>query len=77
MNKTGRALLLAAGLVVIGTVYVLRGLIVALDVPRLIYRAGYPFRQTAFSATALAVGLIYLAGIYLQRDFLHPKLRPS
>jgi hypothetical protein len=54
--------LLRLGLLAIGAVYTLRGLIVILDILRLVRGAGYPFRQTVFSAAALAIGLIYLIG---------------
>ncbi len=54
--------LLKLGLVFIGSVYVLRGLIVVLDLLRLVRGAGYPFRETVFSAVALIIGLTYLYG---------------
>jgi hypothetical protein len=69
--------LLRVGLVLIGGVYVLRGLIVVLDLLRLIHGAGYPFRQTVFSAVALITGLLYLVGTFLQRDFLRLEARGS
>ncbi len=53
-----------AGVVVIGGVYTLRGLVVVLDLVRLSRGAGYPERQAVFSAVALGVGLLYLAGAF-------------
>jgi len=69
--------LLRLGLLFIGGVYVLRGLIVILDLFRLIYGAGYPFRQTAFSAVALITGLVYLMGTTLQWNYLRPDIKPA
>ena len=54
--------LLATGLVVIGSIYTLRGLVVVPDLIRLVQGAGYPLRQTVFSTTSLAIGLAYLLG---------------
>ena len=54
--------LLRVGLLAIGSLYTLRGLIVILDILRLVRGAGYPLRQTVFSALALAVGVLYLLG---------------
>ena len=51
------------GLVAIGAVYALRGLVVVPDLVRLARGAGYPFRQTVFSAVSLTVGLLYLVGV--------------
>ena len=53
-----------AGVVVIGGIYTLRGLVVVLDLVRLSRGAGYPERQTVFSAVSLGVGLMYLAGAF-------------
>ncbi len=53
-----------AGVVVIGGIYTLRGLVVVLDLVRLGRGAGYPERQTLFSAVSLGVGLLYLAGAF-------------
>jgi len=50
-------------LVAVGAVYTLRGLVVVLDVVRLSRGAGYPVRQTVFSAVSLVIGLLYLAGV--------------
>jgi fatty acid desaturase len=54
--------LLAPALYGIGVLYTLRGLIVVLDVLRLLRGADYPPQQTVFSAVALAIGLAYLIG---------------
>jgi hypothetical protein len=53
-----------AGVIVIGGIYTLRGLVVILDLVRLSRGAGYPVRQTVFSAVSLGVGLVYLAGAF-------------
>lgn len=66
--------LLKPGLLLIGSVYVLRGLIVMLDIIRLVQKAGYPFRQTVFSAVALFIGLLYLIGTFQQWKYLSPKI---
>lgn len=65
--------LVALGLISIGGIYTLRGLIVVLDILRLIRGAGYPFRQTVFSAIALAIGLIYLIGTARQWGYLQAR----
>ena len=65
--------LLTLGLALIGVVYTLRGLIVILDLARLMRGADYPFRQTVFSTVALAVGLAYLLGTFRQRRYLRIK----
>ena len=65
--------LLTLGLALIGVVYTLRGLVVILDLARLIRGADYPFRQTVFSAVALAVGLAFLLGTFGQRRYLRMK----
>ena len=58
--------LLRPALLAIGGVYALRGMIVILDIIRLFRGPIYPFRQTVFSALALAIGVIYLAGTLRQ-----------
>jgi hypothetical protein len=63
----GRLPFLRAGLVMIGSVYTLRGLEIVFDVMRLIRNAGYPARQTLFSSVSLAIGLLYLAGTASRR----------
>lgn len=57
---------LTAALVAVGGVYTLRGLLVVPDLVRLVRGAGYPGRQTAFSAVALCIGLMYLVGTALR-----------
>jgi hypothetical protein len=47
----------------IGGIYILRGLIVILDILGLILGEQYPLRQTVFSATALMIGLMILIGL--------------
>lgn len=59
--------LLTLALIFIGGIYTLRGLIFFLDLIRLFRGAGYPIRQTVFSATALVIGLMVLIGISLKR----------
>ncbi len=54
--------LLRTVLVFASAMYILRGLIVILDVLRLLAGAGYPLRQTFFSATALLLGLTHALG---------------
>ncbi len=54
--------LLRSVLAVIAAIYVLRGLILVPDLIRLAMHAGYPFRQTVFSATALVIGLAHIFG---------------
>ncbi|MGE5071987.1 MAG: hypothetical protein ACM3MF_01050 [Anaerolineae bacterium] len=54
--------LLRPGLFAIGGLYTLRGLILILDIVRLFRGPIYPFRQTVFSAVALGIGILYLAG---------------
>jgi hypothetical protein len=62
--------LLAAGLVAIGSIYTLRGLVVIPDLIRLVQGAGYPLRQTVFSAVSLAIGLAYLIGTVRRWAFI-------
>ena len=69
--------LLRLGLLSIAGLYVLRGLIVVLDLIRLIRGAGYPFRQTVFSAVALLIGLVHLLGTLQQWENLQPKAKSS
>ena len=69
--------LLRIGLISIGGVYVLRGLIVVLDLIRPVRGEGYPFRQTVFSAVALVIGLLYLLGTFQQWENLRPKVKFS
>lgn len=54
--------LLTLGLIFVGSLYTLRGLVLVLDLLRLARGADYPLRQTLFSATSLAIGLVYLVG---------------
>ena len=54
--------MLRPGLLSIGSVYTLRGSILVLDLIRLARGLDYPIRQTAFSAVALTIGLMYLVG---------------
>ena len=61
---------LVPGLFLIGGVYTLRGLIVVQDLIRMVRGAGYPFRQTAFSAVSLIVGLVHFIGIFRRRAAL-------
>ena len=72
-------LFLRIGLIFIGSIYTLRGLIVVFDLLRLIRGAGYPFRETVFSAVALTIGLIYLVGTMRQWSYLqrHAHPRPT
>jgi hypothetical protein len=69
--------LLRVGLILIGCIYVLRGLIVVLDLLRLVYGMGYPVRQTIFSAIALIIGLVYLVGTFQQWDHLRSNVETS
>ena len=59
----GRLPFLRVGLVVVATLYGLRGLVVVLDLARRSRGAGYPLRQTVFSAVSLGMGLLYFAGV--------------
>jgi hypothetical protein len=54
--------LLRTGIIAIGSIYTLRGLVFFLDLVRFVQGAGYPLRQTVFSAVALGTGLAYLIG---------------
>ncbi len=54
--------LLRTVLVAITALYLLRGLVVIPDVLRLLAGAGYPLRQTVFSAVALGLGLTHAFG---------------
>lgn len=54
--------LLRTGLLLIGSVYTLRGLILVLDLIRLTRGLDYPNWQVVFSAVALAIGLMYFVG---------------
>ena len=67
--------LLTVGLTSIGTIYTLRGLILIPDLIGLVNNAGYPPRQTVFSAVALGIGVLYLAGTILQRASLRRMRR--
>lgn len=69
--------LLRSGLLSIAGLYILRGLIVVLDLIRLVRGAGYPFRQTVFSAVALLIGLVYFLGTFQQWENLRPKAKFS
>ncbi len=65
----GRRLpLVTAVLVAISAAYILRGLVLVPDLIRLAGRAGYPFRQTVFSATSLIIGLVHLAGVVARKQ---------
>ena len=57
-----RVPLLRTVLVLVSALYLLRGLIVIPDLIRLCTGAGYPLRQTVFSASALALGLTHSLG---------------
>jgi hypothetical protein len=57
-----------AGLVVIGGLYAMRGLVVILDLVRSSRGAGYPVRQTVFSAVSLGVGVLYLTGAFAGKN---------
>ena len=72
----GRVPFLTSGLVSIGILFTLRGLIVVVDVARLITGAGYPIRQTVFSSAALVIGLVYLLGTLQHRESLRAKQSP-
>ncbi len=61
-----RLLFTHVALVLIGSVYTLRGLLVILDVMRWAQGADYPPRQMFFSAAALGIGLMILAGTFLR-----------
>jgi hypothetical protein len=65
--------LLKTVLVLVGTLYTLRGLAVIPDLVRLAAGAGYPLRQTVFSAASLAIGIVYILGT----TRAWPELRPS
>ena len=52
------------GLATIGAPYTLRGLVLVLDLVRLSRGAGYPVRQTVFSAVSLSVVLLYFVGVF-------------
>lgn len=54
--------LLRTGLLLIGSIYTLRGLLLVFDLVRLAQGLDYPIRQTVFSAVALAIGLMILIG---------------
>lgn len=54
--------LLRVALVSITLIYGLRGLVVVLDILRLVGGAPYPPRHAAFSATALIIGILHGAG---------------
>ena len=51
----------------IAGIYTLRGLVVVLDVARSVHGAAFPLRQTAFSAAALALGIVHAVGTYRLR----------
>ncbi len=59
--------LLTIALYGIGAVYLLRGLVIILDLTRLVRGEIYPLRQTVFSAVALVIGLLYLIGAWGKR----------
>lgn len=61
---------LTPGLFLIAGVYTIRGLILVQDLTRIARRAGYPFRQTVFSAVSLTVGLAHFIGIVRRWDRL-------
>jgi hypothetical protein len=54
--------LLRSALVVIASLYLLRGLILIPDIVRLAAGAGYPVRQAVFSASALLLGITHALG---------------
>jgi hypothetical protein len=55
--------LLRTGLVLIGSLYTLRGLFLPLEVRRVLLAPGaLPPRELVFSAVSLTIGLLYLAG---------------
>jgi len=65
--------LLTLGLIGIGGIYTLRGLIVIPDSISLVRGADYPFRQTAFSAVALSIGILYLVGAVQRWRYLRAR----
>jgi hypothetical protein len=66
-GRIRRLPLLFPALFFIGGLYTLRGLILILDLQKLFQDEGYPLRQAVFSAVALAVGLVTLAGAWGER----------
>jgi len=61
----GRLPLLRPALVVIGILYLLRGLTLPTEI-NMVLTQGYPFRFVVFSIVSLVAGLLYLIGV-LQR----------
>lgn len=59
--------LLRTVLIGITVVYVLRGLVLVPDLIRTLQGAGYPLRQTAFSAVSLAIGFAHAFGLLARR----------
>jgi len=57
-------------LLVIGSVYALRGLAVIGEIIMMFENPGYPFRMIIFSLVSLVTGLFYLAGIKMNRKSL-------
>lgn len=69
--------LLIPSLFFIGSIYTLRGLILILDILRLLRGADYPFRQTVFSAAALIIGLCHVVGTAQRWEALHDQRTPG
>jgi hypothetical protein len=54
---------LRAGIVVIGVIYVLRGLMLPSEITQVV-QGSRPFRFLVFSSGSLAIGLLYLFGVW-------------
>ena len=59
--------LLTAVLVVISALYILRGLVLVPDLIGLATGAGYPLRQTLFSAGSLVIGIVHAVGVVARK----------
>lgn len=57
----GQLPLLRISLIVIGVIYILRGLLLPSELVKVL-QSGYPFRFVVFSTGSLAAGLLYLVG---------------
>lgn len=59
--------LLRLGLIVIGSVFTLRGLALVKEIPKVVsHSASLPGRELVFSSISLVIGLLYLAGLILR-----------
>lgn len=63
--------LLRTGIVLIGAIYILRGLFLPTEI-NMVRNQGYPFQFIIYSSISLLAGWLYLLGYFTQRKLLKP-----